>query len=48
MSASLDSLMTLPETRERDRQELALHLGPLLIATKGFAAPEVENADVEP
>jgi predicted ATPase len=41
-------LMTLPESAERDRQELALQttLGPALMATKGYAAPEVGEAYV--
>jgi hypothetical protein len=46
MSASLDLLTTLPPAPpERDWQELALQidLRPLPIATKGFAAPELEN-----
>src|SRR5262249_47703936 len=36
-------LKSLPETAERDHQELILQtmLGPVLIATKGNAAPEV-------
>ena len=39
-------LKTLPDTPERTRQELDLQtiLGPALIATKGYAAPEVEQA----
>jgi predicted ATPase len=38
-------LATLPDSPERDRQELALQLtlGPPLIATKGNAAPEIER-----
>jgi predicted ATPase len=38
-------LATLPESPERDRQELALQLtlGPPLIVTKGTAAPEIER-----
>ena len=38
--------MALPETPERERQELDLQvtLGPALIAIKGQAAPEVERA----
>jgi predicted ATPase len=39
----LASLQTLPETRERVQREVDMHiaLGALLIATKGWAAPEV-------
>ena len=39
-------LATLPDTPERAQQELALQttLGPALMATKGYAAPEVEHA----
>ena len=39
-------LQTLPETTERIQQELLLQitLGPALMITKGFAAPEVEHA----
>ena len=38
-------LRTLPETPARASQELALHvlLGPAWMATKGYAAPEVEQ-----
>jgi predicted ATPase len=41
----LDLLQTLPATPERSRQELnlLLALGVSLLATKGFAAPEVEQ-----
>jgi predicted ATPase len=41
----LESLKTLPDTPERTRQELDLQttLGPALIATRGYAAPEVER-----
>lgn len=46
MSSSLDLLMTLPETPERDVQELVLQtaLSGLLLGTKGDAAPEVVAA----
>jgi predicted ATPase len=39
-------LATLPESPERDRQELTLQLtlGPPLIVTKGTASPEIERA----
>jgi predicted ATPase len=45
-SNALKLLGELPETPERDRQELALQLavGPALMAVKGWAAPEVELA----
>ena len=38
-------LATLPETPERTRHELALQaiLGPALVATQGYAAPDVER-----
>jgi predicted ATPase/class 3 adenylate cyclase len=43
LNAAMQFLKTLPETPQRDRQELALQtmLGPALIATKGNGAPEV-------
>ena len=46
--SSLGLLRSLPNTSERDNQELASQtaLGWLLIATKGFAAPEVERTYV--
>lgn len=42
----LDLLATLPETLTRAQQELDLQLalGPVLMAAKGFAASEVEQA----
>ena len=42
---ALDLLRTQPETPARAQQEIDLHmaLGPALIATKGTAAPEVEQ-----
>jgi predicted ATPase/class 3 adenylate cyclase len=42
----LEVLQTLPETAERTQQEILLQttLGPALMLTKGFAAPEVEHA----
>jgi predicted ATPase len=45
LSAALDLLKRLPDTPERARQELELQiaLGPALIATKGYASPEVEE-----
>jgi class 3 adenylate cyclase/predicted ATPase len=41
----LEIVATVPDTADRTRAELALHeaLGPALMATKGFAAPEVER-----
>jgi class 3 adenylate cyclase/tetratricopeptide (TPR) repeat protein len=43
LAKSLDLLNTLPDTHERGRQELELQLalGPALMVTRGFAAPEV-------
>jgi predicted ATPase len=45
LTKGLELLKTLPDTPERSQQELTLQttLGPVLIATKGFAAPEVEK-----
>ena len=45
-SRGLALLQELPDTLERTQQELCLQtsLGPALMATKGFAAPEVERA----
>ena len=42
----LEVLMTLPESAERDRSEIALQtsLGTALMAIKGYAAPEVGEA----
>jgi predicted ATPase len=44
LTAALDFLTTLPETRERNQQELGVQmtLGMALRATKGDGAPEVE------
>ena len=46
LTKGLEVLQTLPETTERTQQELVLQttLGPALMITKGFAAPEVEQA----
>jgi predicted ATPase len=46
LKAGLAVLQTIPETIERIQQELLLQttLGPALMNTKGFAAPEVEHA----
>ena len=46
LTRGLGVLMALPETPERERQELDLHvtLGPALIAIKGQAASEVKRA----
>lgn len=45
LSRALALLAQLPHTPERDQEELGLRisLGPGLIATKGYAAPEVEQ-----
>jgi predicted ATPase/class 3 adenylate cyclase len=45
LTTALELLTTLPETPARAMQELDLQmaLGPALVATKGFAAPEVEQ-----
>ncbi len=45
LSTAIALLSTLPDTAERTQQELTLHiaLGVSLMATKGFAAPEVES-----
>ncbi|MCX6043795.1 MAG: BTAD domain-containing putative transcriptional regulator [Chloroflexi bacterium] len=46
LTQALHLLATLPDNPARAEQELALQmaLGPLLLATKGYAAPEVEHA----
>ena len=46
LTAALELLKTLPDTPERAQQELTLQiaLGVPLMATKGYAAPEVEQA----
>jgi class 3 adenylate cyclase/predicted ATPase len=46
LTKGLELLKTLPDTPEHTQQELTLQitLGPLLVATKGYAAPEVEYA----
>jgi predicted ATPase len=46
LTTALELLKTLPDTSERSQQELALQitLGAPLIATKGFADPEVGKA----
>jgi predicted ATPase len=46
LTRGLELLKTLPEGPERIQQELdfQIALGPALIATKGYAAPEVEGA----
>ena len=43
---ALEVLQTLPDTLQRAQRELDLqtNLGPILVATKGFTAPEVEAA----
>jgi tetratricopeptide (TPR) repeat protein len=46
LSAALEVLKTLPDTPERAQQELALQLslGSALMTTKGYAAPEIQEA----
>jgi DNA-binding winged helix-turn-helix (wHTH) protein/predicted ATPase len=46
LTKGLELLKTLPETPERTQQELLLQitLGPVLMATRGYAAPEVGHA----
>jgi predicted ATPase/DNA-binding winged helix-turn-helix (wHTH) protein len=46
LRSSLELLRSLPETAERDKQELATQtaLGTILIGTKGDGAPEVKTA----
>jgi DNA-binding winged helix-turn-helix (wHTH) protein/tetratricopeptide (TPR) repeat protein len=46
LTRGLELLKTLPATPERHQQELTLHIarGAALQMTKGFAAPEVEDA----
>jgi predicted ATPase/class 3 adenylate cyclase len=46
LTKGLELLMTLPDTRERARQELDLQttLGPVLMAVKGFASSDTERA----
>ncbi len=46
LNKGLDLVKSLPETPDRARQELSLHItrGPALMATKGYSAPEVEQA----
>ncbi|MBI3325820.1 MAG: hypothetical protein HYZ81_03845 [Nitrospinae bacterium] len=46
LTTALELLNTLPDTVERTQQELLLQttLGPALMAAKGYAAPEVEQA----
>jgi class 3 adenylate cyclase/DNA-binding winged helix-turn-helix (wHTH) protein len=48
LSKGLEVLKTLPDTLERTQLELVLQttLGPALMATKGYATPEVEYAYV--
>ena len=45
LTRALELLQTLPDSPERAQQELTLHvtLGPVLIATKGYAALDVER-----
>jgi class 3 adenylate cyclase/predicted ATPase len=48
LTTGLELLKTLPETPERNQQELLLQiaLGQTLMVTKSYVAPEVENAYV--
>jgi DNA-binding winged helix-turn-helix (wHTH) protein/predicted ATPase len=48
LTRGLALLGTFPETPERNRHELDIHvkLGPVLMALKGYAAPEVEQTYV--
>jgi predicted ATPase len=48
LTKGLELLKTVPDTPERLQQELALQmaLGPALMATRGFAVPEVEKSFV--
>jgi predicted ATPase len=45
LMAALELIQRLPHNAERDQRELALQtsLGPVLMATKGWAAPETER-----
>jgi class 3 adenylate cyclase/predicted ATPase len=45
LTAAMELLMRMPESPERDRRELGLQtaLGPVLMITKGWAAPETER-----
>jgi len=45
LTTGLELLKTLPETPQHIQQELAVQtlLGPALVATKGYASPEVEQ-----
>ena len=45
LTKGLELVRTLPQTSERDQQELDLQiaLGPVLMAVKGYADPEVEQ-----
>jgi predicted ATPase len=47
-TTGLDLLTALPETSEHSQQEITLHLAlaPALAVTRGYAAPEVEQAYV--
>jgi len=45
-NAALEFLQRMPQSQERDKREFALQtsLGPVLMANKGWAAPETERA----
>ena len=48
LTAALELLMRLPESPQRDQRELGLQttLGPVLMITKGWAAPETERVSL--
>jgi len=48
LTAAIELLMRLPESTERDQRELGLQttLGPVLMITKGWAAPETERVSL--
>jgi class 3 adenylate cyclase/predicted ATPase len=48
LTSALELLMRLPESPERDQRELGLQttLGPVLMITKGWAAPETERVSL--
>ena len=50
LTKGLELLQTLPATPERNQQEMDVHiaLGASLIATKGYAAPEVDRPTPAP
>jgi hypothetical protein len=48
LTSAVELLMRLPESPERDQRELGLQttLGPVLMVTKGWAAPEMERVSL--